>query len=73
MKRIPIPLSLIRQPTVETFSHLDPFDESKVLLLEGFSDLGSLDDNNLGSEGDEDEEDDVSVVWADPENGSITG
>ncbi len=62
LKRISIPLSLIRQPTVETFGHSDPFDEPKVLLLEGFNDLGSSDDNNLGSEGDEDEEDEVSVV-----------
>lgn len=68
-KRISIPLSLIRQPTVETASHSDLSDEPKVLLLEGFSDLGSMDDNNLGLDGEEDEEDDVSVVWADPENG----
>jgi hypothetical protein len=68
-KRISIPLSLIRQPTVETAGHSDPSDEPKVLLLEGFSDLGSTDDNNLGLDGEEDEEDDVSVVWADPENG----
>uniref|UniRef100_A0A2N9I2D6 Reverse transcriptase domain-containing protein n=1 Tax=Fagus sylvatica TaxID=28930 RepID=A0A2N9I2D6_FAGSY len=68
-KRISIPLSLIQQPTVETSGHSDHSDEPKVLLLEGFSDLGSSAGNNLDSDGDDEEEDDVSVVWADPEHG----
>ena len=54
---------------METSGHSDHSDEPKVLLLEGFSDLGSSAGNNLDFDGDDEEEDDVSVVWADPEHG----
>ena len=66
-KRISIPLSLIRQPAVVTSSTSDSPHERKVLLLEGFTDLGSFDESNLALDEDGDEEDDVSVVWEDSE------
>uniref|UniRef100_A0A2N9FVR5 Reverse transcriptase domain-containing protein n=1 Tax=Fagus sylvatica TaxID=28930 RepID=A0A2N9FVR5_FAGSY len=60
-KQISIPLSLIRQPTVEE----EYSDEPKVLLLEGFNDMGL-------SEEEEDEEN-ISVVWEDPEIAEESG
>lgn len=67
-KRISIPLSLIQQPQMQASSTMDPSDESKVLLLEGFNDLGSSDEGHEESDGEVDEEDDtVSMVWEDPE------
>jgi hypothetical protein len=72
-KRISIPLSLIRQPTVEASSIPDFADEPKVLLLEGFEDMGASDDGKKDSDEDTDEEDEVSVVWEDPEVGEEGG
>jgi hypothetical protein len=60
-KRVSIPLSLIRQPTVEE----EYSDEPKVLLLEGFNDMGL-------SEEEEDEEN-ISVVWEDTEIAEESG
>uniref|UniRef100_A0A2N9HZL3 Endonuclease/exonuclease/phosphatase domain-containing protein n=1 Tax=Fagus sylvatica TaxID=28930 RepID=A0A2N9HZL3_FAGSY len=63
-KRISIPLSLIWQPTMAASGTQEPSDEPKVLLLEGFDDLGSSD---AGDQDSNDEEENVSVVWKDPE------
>ncbi|GMY14513.1 hypothetical protein FCV25MIE_09752, partial [Fagus crenata] len=65
-KRIFIPLSLIRQSTIAEPGILESSDEPKVLLLEGFDDLGSSDDDEHDSGDDGEEEGTVSVVWEDP-------
>ncbi|GMY06137.1 hypothetical protein FCV25MIE_01376 [Fagus crenata] len=65
-KRISIPLSLIRQPSTVEPCIPDSTEEPKVLLLEGFDDMGSS-EGQVDSEEDDDEEEDVSVVWEDPE------
>ncbi len=65
-KRISIPLSLIRQPTMADPSIPESSDEPKVLLLEGFDDLGSSDEGDRDS-GDDGEEGTISVAWEDPE------
>ena len=45
----------------------EPSDEPKVLLLEGFDNLGSSDAGDQDSSDDSDEEENVSVMWEDPE------
>uniref|UniRef100_A0A2N9GEY0 Uncharacterized protein n=1 Tax=Fagus sylvatica TaxID=28930 RepID=A0A2N9GEY0_FAGSY len=65
-KTISIPLSLIRQPSTVVPCIPDSTEEPKVLLLEGFDDMGSS-EGQVDSEEDDDEEEDVSVVWEDPE------
>ena len=65
-KRISIPMSLIRQPSMVEPCIPESTEEPKVLLLEGFDDMGSS-EGQFESEEDDDEEEDVSVVWEDPE------
>ena len=65
-KRISISLSLICQPSTVEPCIPDSTEEPKVLLLEGFDDMG-LSEGQVDSEEDDDEEEDVSVVWEDPE------
>ena len=65
-KRISIPLSLIRQPATGEPCIPDSAEEPKVLLLEGFEDMGSLKGQSDFEEND-DEEEYASVVWEDPE------
>ena len=65
-KRISIPLSLICQPSMVEPCIPDSTEELKVLLLEGFDDMGSS-EGQFDFEEDDDEEEDASVVWEDPE------
>jgi hypothetical protein len=50
----------------------DSSDEPKVLLLEGFADMGCSGNGEFGVSKDEDE-DNISVVWEDPEMAGDSG
>ena len=71
-KRISIPLSLIRQPMMEEGRNSESSDEPKVLLLEGFADMGCSGDGESGISEDEDD-DNTSIVWEDPEMAGDSG
>ncbi len=71
-KRISIPLSLIRHPMMEEGRTTDSSDEPKVLLLEGFFDMGCSGNGEFRISEDEDD-DNISIVWEDPERAGDNG